>query len=319
MEGLWKYSSYFSTKIQDHSKLSLGEGDTPFYKSEGLSKLLNTNVYLKREDQNPTGSHKDRNNAVQISNALQNNIKKLVLSSSGNNAISAIPYVSLTDMQLVVYVPEGLQLEKEERLKKVYALSKKENITIVHSKHPKRDAFRYAKENNALNLQPSKDPLALMGQSTLGIEISQILNQNPIEAIFMPVSSGTGLLGISEGFNLTHTKLPVLNAVQTSKIHPIAMIYDRNFKYESISLAKAIVARSTDRKDPLIKAINESSGNSWVIENDDLYFAMEMINNAKENRFSDLSYDSALSLAGFIKARANGLNYNNVLCVFTGK
>jgi threonine synthase len=58
--GLWKYYDFMPIKKRENI-VSLGEGNTPLLKSKRLAKELGlSNLYLKIETGNPSGSFKDR-------------------------------------------------------------------------------------------------------------------------------------------------------------------------------------------------------------------------------------------------------------------
>ena len=57
--SIWKFEKYFKTKVNDKFRLTLSEGDTPLEKYENPFPGV-MNLYIKREDKNPTGSFKDR-------------------------------------------------------------------------------------------------------------------------------------------------------------------------------------------------------------------------------------------------------------------
>jgi threonine synthase len=64
------------------------------------------NIYLKREDLNPTGSHKDRGLAFEISSHIQDGKDEFIISSSGNAAISAVTLLKNTKNILHIFIPK---------------------------------------------------------------------------------------------------------------------------------------------------------------------------------------------------------------------
>ena len=70
--------------------LSLGEGRTPLEPDPDLASWAGVaRLWVKREDTNPTGSHKDRAAVVQIAACVQAGKPVAVISSSGNAALAA--------------------------------------------------------------------------------------------------------------------------------------------------------------------------------------------------------------------------------------
>src|SRR5690606_5623518 len=156
---------------------------------------------------------------------------------------------------------------------KVSALQKIQT-KIIFDPRPVSAAFRYAKQHNAYNLRPSLDDLGPVGYKTLGIELAQQLPQPPA-TIFIPVSSGTELVGMSEGFSSQNIPLPQIHLVQTSAYHPLAKEYDIDFQTEEQNLASGLVAKSIPRKAQIKQLISQSHGTGWVVSNQQIQQAYD--------------------------------------------
>ena len=66
-QGVWVHAEQLPS-VTPAARMSLGEGDTPLADARALAAYAGVRqLLLKREDTNPTGSHKDRAAAVQIS------------------------------------------------------------------------------------------------------------------------------------------------------------------------------------------------------------------------------------------------------------
>src|SRR5205807_10482217 len=64
--------------------VSLGEGSTPLIPAPRLSREAGTEVWLKLEGANPTGSFKDRGMTTAVSAAAREGAQALVCASTGN-------------------------------------------------------------------------------------------------------------------------------------------------------------------------------------------------------------------------------------------
>jgi threonine dehydratase len=145
-------------------------------------------VHFKREDQNPTGSAKDRAIPLQIENLKKNGFTSAVISSTGNAAISAIYYCQLQNIPLTIFVSPQISPSKLDLLKK-------SGFNIITSNRAITESVRFAKSNHSYLLRQSTDPVAQTGYRQIGEEImGQIPN---VSSIFIPVGSGTTLLGLS--------------------------------------------------------------------------------------------------------------------------
>jgi threonine dehydratase len=296
--SLWDYADQLLPSVVEQFRLTLGEGHTPLEQHDG--------IYFKREDYNPTGSHKDRGFAFQLSALLQQGHRDYVLSSSGNAAISAARYCRQSGTRLTVFVSSKTNIQKLNILQSL-------PITINQDPRPVTAAFRFAKQTGAYNLRPSKDALGPVGYQTLAYEL---LEQLPdISTIFMPVSSGTTLTGLAQGFDQVKQKV-ALFAVQTTAIHPIASAYDQQFHPEDTSIADAIVAKSVPRKKQIQHHLQHSGGGAWVVSNQQIQTARDWL----KQRQVTTSNEGATALAGYFKAIEAGQKPESpVVCLLTGQ
>src|SRR5215471_381792 len=84
--SLWRYREVLPVE-NDSNILSLGEGMTPLMKADRLAAALGiSNLFIKDEGVNPTGSFKARGMAVAISMAKELGARKLAVPSAGNAA-----------------------------------------------------------------------------------------------------------------------------------------------------------------------------------------------------------------------------------------
>lgn len=295
--GIWVFAKLLPA-VTPQFRLSLAEGQTPLTDIDG--------ILFKHEYDNPTGSIKDRGMAYAISALYEQNIKSAVLSSSGNAAISAATYCRLANIKLKVFVSPKINKSKRKIIKEL-------GCGIVVSKKPISNAFRYARKNKAYNLRQSTDPNATVGPMTLAYEL--IKQQPDIDAIFIPISSGSNLVGIVEGYHKLKYKLPAIHAVQTQAVCPIASVFDKNYIYKSTSIAQAIVAKFIPKEQEIINIIKNSKGSGWVIDDDSIITAHQWLN----NKNIICSYEGAAALAAVWKAKKNGFSYKNPVCILTGR
>ncbi len=286
---------------------------TPQPQAKKLAKALNLgpDLYLKREDLHPYGSHKGRSIPVMIEKYIQEGWQKFCISSSGNAALAAI--YSIKDLNkkqdqqntLHIFVGNHIQPEKLERLEQIK--EKDKNITIEKVSNPKQSAFQMDKKGEAKNLRQSTDDTALIGYQTLADELSQIQN---LTAVFIPTSSGTTAQGLYNGFK-KHGFNPQIHIIQTPKCHPLV-----DNSPIGTSVANAIVDTVGYRKEAIQKILQETGGKGWIAEDKDIVEAQLLV---KEKEGLDISPNSALSLAGLNLAIKNGLKFKgSVVCLITG-
>lgn len=288
-----------------------------------LNNALGVDVYLKREDEHKYSSHKGRSIPLMIKKYLkEEGVTNFVISSSGNAAIATIYTVQAhnknNEEKITLQVFVGQNIDKQ-KLKILNTIIEDKNISIQQVDRPKQQAFQMEKENKAKNLRQSTDDTALLGYIELAEEINNIPN---LQAIFVPTSSGTTAQALGLAFeNILPSKWggkqnPQIHIVQTTSCHPIAREFDTNFEITDKSLASAIVDSVAHRKKKVIEIIKKTNGSGWIVSDQELRNATNLI---KETCKLKISYNSALSIAGLIKAKKNGWNFDGVVvCLITG-
>ncbi len=313
---------------------------TPCKTYKKINKYFALKVYLKREDLNPNGSHKDRSIPIMIDYYAKKGVKNFVISSSGNAAISAIKYCQKHNFNLNIFLPPNtpnyklkkiLNLKSEENFKKnnlksnpkntnekIYTLNpkvvdKNKNQNNIHfTKRAVSDAFKFAKKHNYQLLRSSKDPIALKGYKKLAKELNNQLKE--ITDIFVPSSSGTLAIGLYQGFKDLMEIQPKIHIIQTTKINTLVRDYDTNFKKSKKSIAQAIVDRVGHRKKDIDKIINEKEGYGWVVNDKNIKRFYKIL---KESGINS-SEEGAMGLAALEKAISQGLQIKKPVCIITG-
>lgn len=278
-------------------------------------------IIFKREDLNPSGSVKDRGISYQLNWAKKESIKDLVISSSGNAAISACYFCQKLDLNLFVFASPKIN-------KKKLATIQDYPFQVMVSKRPVSESIKFAKKNNFYHLRASTDPRGIIGYKKIAKEIlgnlacrqagqvNQVnqVNRGRINSIFIPVSSGTTLVGIAEGFKQLGF-LPQIHAVQTTAVNTIAKHFDQDFTPSKTSLADALVAKFTPRKKQIIELVRESKGWGWIVNDKQILEADKWL----QEKGIITSYEGACALAGIWKARKKGWELGKTVCLLTGK
>lgn len=297
-KGIWQYSKNL-TAVPEKFRLSLNEGNT---KEEYFAPL---DIILKREDQNPTGSLKDRGMAFLVSKAWSQGFESFVLSSSGNAAISAVNYCQKAELKLKIFVSPKIDKNKLLVLRQM-------QVDMSIDDRPLTMAGRFARKNNFYNLRPSINQFGSEGYQTISYELAE--GNQAINDIFIPVSSGVNLLGIYQGFKKTKV-LPRLHLCQSSAVCPLSALFDRDFLPEEVSLATALVAKHSPLRQQVLRAVRESGGTGWIIGNEQIELTDKILREQK----IETSAEGALALAAVEKARKNGWQIKRGVCLLTGK
>jgi threonine dehydratase len=140
---------------------------TPLVPSVALSERLKTNVYVKLELFQKTGSFKVRgvfNKALSL--ATENHAKGLITVSGGNNALAVAYTARALDLAATVLMPESSPASVQEATRG-YGAQVKFAATAA-------EAFAQAAElerDGWIYIHPFDDPVLMAGQGTIALEI----------------------------------------------------------------------------------------------------------------------------------------------------
>jgi threonine synthase len=287
-------------------------GITPLLVAENLAKRLGIDhVYLKDETKNPSGSFKDRALAEQIGHYQKKGETSFVISSSGNAAVAAALFASVYKVSLDIFVSTHIAKYKLQRLDKMLEDHPGNKVGVHHVEDPKGEAREFAIEKKAILLNGSKDDIALEGYKSLGDELLMECEGKSIQGIFMPVSSGTGLLGMNQALQNMYP----MYAIQTPKHHSIVDAFNNEVTPTATSKATAISITYSPRTNEVLEALRDSHGGAYSISDEELDNALSML---QVSEHTTASYDSLLSIAGLIKALQDGKPIKNAICILTG-
>lgn len=163
---------------------------TPLEPSAALSEAAETEVWVKLENLQRTGSFKLRGacNAVLALSAAER-AHGLVTASAGNHGLGVAYAARLSGTQAAVFVPADAARAKRERIARLGAVLR-EVPGSYEEAHA--EALRYAEQNGARYVHAFSDPAVVAGQGTVGLEILQALPE--VRTLLVPVGGG-GLIG----------------------------------------------------------------------------------------------------------------------------
>lgn len=152
-----------------------------------------TDIYIKPENLQVTGSFKVRGAAFKISQLSDEEKKKGVIAcSAGNHAQGVAKAATQNGIKSIICLPDGAPISKVEATKRYGA-----EVCMVKGVYD--DAYKKALEMRDefgyTFIHPFDDEYVIAGQGTVGLEI---LNEMPdVEAIVVPVGGGGLISGIA--------------------------------------------------------------------------------------------------------------------------
>ena len=221
---------------------------TPLKHSERLSKETNSNIFLKLENLQKTGSFKARGALNKILNI--NSTEKVVAASSGNHGAAVSYALSKKNMIGTIYVPKNV---KKSKVKNIESFGSKVIKFGDDCLDAENEAIRLCKENNLTFVSPYNDYDIISGQGTIGVEILE--QYSIIDTVFITVGGGGLISGISSYIKSIN---PDIKVIGCSPINSSIMI-------NSIKEGKIV---NTESKDTL------SDGSAGGVEEGSITFNM---------------------------------------------
>jgi threonine synthase len=177
--------------------ITLGEGGTPLIHARRLGAQLGlTNLFLKFEGPNPTGSFKDRGMVLAVNRAVSSGARAVVCASTGNTSASAAAYAAAAGLPCHVILPAG----KVARGKLAHALAAGARLIMVDGNFDAAlDAVRRLGEDGAAVVVNSINPDRLEGQQTAAFEVVDEMGRVP-EAVALPVGNAGNITAYWAGF-----------------------------------------------------------------------------------------------------------------------
>lgn len=152
-----------------------------------------TNVYLKTENLQVTGSFKVRGSYFKISQLSDEEKKKGVIAcSAGNHAQGVALAATKRGIKSIICLPDGAPISKVEATKRYGA-----EVCLVKGVYD--DAYNKAielqKEKGYAFIHPFDDPDVIAGQGTIGLEIMEQLPN--ADVVVVPIGGGGLISGVA--------------------------------------------------------------------------------------------------------------------------
>ncbi|OUW77823.1 MAG: hypothetical protein CBD72_00110 [Flavobacteriaceae bacterium TMED212] len=171
-------------------KISSLVRETECHKSNYFSQLFNSNIFLKREDQQIVKSFKIRGAYNKILCLDKSELNRgLVCASAGNHAQGFALSCSHLQEKGTVFIPRSAPQLKVDRVKHFGKSFVEINIHGLNFYDAYDQARIYTKKNNMVFIHPFDDIKVIEGQATLFLEM---INQVDfvIDYLFVPIGGG---------------------------------------------------------------------------------------------------------------------------------
>ena len=220
--GMWRYRDV----LPEIDPVTLGEGWTPM-----LASRRYTNVYLKEEGANPTGTFKARGLSLAMTMARHYGIRKIAVPSAGNAGGAASAYAAAAGIEAHIFMPKDVPLANQ-----VECIAYGAKMTLVDGliSDCARIVTERKEQEGWFDLSTLKEPFRIEGKKTMGYELAEQLSWTYPDAVFYPTGGGVGLIGMWKAFEELEElgwvtgKRPKMIAIQAAGCAPVARAWEEH-------------------------------------------------------------------------------------------
>ena len=285
VSSMWRY--YEMMPIKDESNIvSLGEGMTPLLKADNLAKALNcSDIYIKDEGCNPTGSFKARGLSAAVSRAKELGVTKLTMPSAGNAGGALSLYCARGNLEANVFMPKDAPMANKRESSDAGA-----KLTLIDGliSDAGKISREQAQEKGLFDVSTLQEPYRAEGKKTMGYEIAEQLHWDTPDVIIYPTGGGTGLIGIWKAFQemqelgwIDKPKTRMI-AVQSEGCAPIVKAYESGalnaeMWNDAKTFAAGIRVPSAIGDYLILETIRESSGTAVTVTDMEMVECISMM------------------------------------------
>lgn len=236
---MWRYAPLLPA--EPVGRVDLGAGLTPLVRADRLAAELGmSELWVKNDTVNPTGSFKDRVVSVALSAARQLGFKVAACASTGNLANSVAAHAAFAGMDSYVFIPADL-----ERAKVLTTAVYGAKVVAIEGNYD--DVNRLCAELAAERPEWAFVNVNLRtfyaeGSKSLAFETAEQLGWIAPDHVVVPVGSGSQLTKIAKGFSELHSVglLPEEPHVRVSGAQPAGCSPVANAFAEGVDRVKPV-------------------------------------------------------------------------------
>jgi len=329
----WRYWDLLP--IENRSSIPpLRVGWTPLYNAKSLARSLGlTDLWLKDEGLNPTGSLKDRASTVVVAKAKELGVKVITTASSGNAGAALAGMAASAHMFAIVFAPHTAPEAKVAQLL-IYGA----RVLLVRGTYDQAFDLSLAasKEFGWYSRNTGYNPFTVEGKKTVSLEICEQLRQLQAAAhgktwvapdrIFVAVGDGNIITGIWKGLKDLKAlgwieQMPKLMGVQAEGAAACYNAWkagtDVITPVEAHTISDSISVGLPRDGTRAVRAVRETNGAYITVSDDEVLASMRQLAR-EEGVFAEPA--GATGFAGLVKAVRNKLiNHDErVVVVVTG-
>jgi threonine synthase len=226
---MWRFRKFLPL-ADGEEPISLGEGDTPLLEIRRSGRELGfSDLWLKDEGTNPTGSFKARGMAMAVTRAVLGGAEAFVVPTAGNAGVALAAYSARAGAPARVYAPVSTP---PTILAQIRRFGAELELLDGHIGDCGAAALEFARRTGAFPMSTLREPYRIEGKKTLGFELARQFGWKLPDVIVYPAGGGTGLIGMWLAFKeliaagWVNETPPRLYAVQSSGCAPVVRAFE---------------------------------------------------------------------------------------------
>jgi threonine synthase len=274
LKGMWRWHELLPVCDPDNI-VTLGEGDVPLLRLPRVGHTLGlTNLFVKDESSNPTGSFKARGLSAAVSRAKELGIRKVIIPTAGNAGGAMAAYAARADMQALIYMPKDTPTANIQESRIAGA-----EVILVDGLISDAAGMAGIKaiEEGWFDLSTFKEPYRMEGKKIMGYELAEAFDWTLPEVIIYPTGGGTGLVGMWKAFEeleqlgwLDNPHRPRLVSVQAEGCAPVVKAFQKNatfcdFWLNAHTLASGLRVPKSFADHLILKDLYDSCGTAIAV------------------------------------------------------
>ncbi len=303
---------------------SIPVGDTPLWAPRRLrDKTGFSNLWIKDDTCEPTGSFKDRASLLVAAYALREGIKEIALASTGNAASSMAGVGAAAGLRITVFLPKSAPTAK-----RIQVLQYGADLKQVDGTYDKAfdESLAYTKATGVLSRNTAYNPLTIEGKKTVSFELASDLAARGAPApdhVFVPTGDGVILAGVYKGFeDLMRlgrlSRMPTVWACQARGSSAIARALEAGGfgpPVPSATIADSISVDVPRNGSLALLKLKKHGGRAVVVTDEEILSAQRTLASTA-GLFAEPS--SSAAAAGFLKIKAELDPSSTAILLVTG-
>ena len=197
-KGMWRWQELLPVR-DPANQIFLGEGDTPLLRIPRVGKQLGlSQLFVKDESLNPTGSFKARGLAAAISKAKELGALRVIIPTAGNAGGAMAAYAARAGLAACIFMPKDTPIAnvEESRIAGAQVIL----IDGLISEAAGMAGVKARDEGGWFDVSTFKEPYRAEGKKVMGYELAQGFDWELPDVIIYPTGGGTGLVGMWKAF-----------------------------------------------------------------------------------------------------------------------